>query len=96
MHGSCGAERSGPCWLNRPGIVSECGPEFALSEETVHLLNTAFDAFKARGGGVCRTTPQPLKAESGVIGLFGDTAINLSTVHSLLPHQIDHRGLYLY
>lgn len=49
MHGSCGAERSGPHWLNRPGIISECGPEFALSEGTVHLLSTAFDASEVQG-----------------------------------------------
>lgn len=34
MHGSCGAERSGPRRLNRPGIISQCGPRFALSEGT--------------------------------------------------------------
>lgn len=40
MHGSCGAEHSGPRWLDRPGIMSERGPQFALSEGMVHLLNT--------------------------------------------------------
>lgn len=49
MHGSCGAERSGPHWLNRPGIISECGPEFALSEGTVHLLCTASEASEVQG-----------------------------------------------
>lgn len=34
MHGSCGAERSGPRQLSCPGIISQCGPQFALSEGT--------------------------------------------------------------
>lgn len=57
MHGSCGAECSGPHWLNRPGIISECGPEFALSEGTVHLLSTAFDASEVQGRSVLDQPP---------------------------------------
>lgn len=57
MHGSCGAECPGPHWLNRPGITSECGPEFALSEGTVHLLSTAFDASEVQGRSVLDQPP---------------------------------------
>lgn len=47
----------GPHWLNRPGIVSECGPEFALSEGTVHLLSTAFNASELQGRSVLDQPP---------------------------------------
>lgn len=57
MHGSCGAERSGPRRLNRPGIISQCGPRFALSEGTASPPRGGLPPRLRRGGSACETNP---------------------------------------
>lgn len=57
MHGSCGAQRSGPRRLNRPGIISQCGPQFALSEGTASPPRGGRPPNLRCGGGVRETNP---------------------------------------
>lgn len=77
----CGALRATAAPSSR--IVSKCSPEFAWSEGTVHLLRCVWGAL----GGGCTS---PLQAESGVICLNRDTAINLSCPLSFCPEWNQH------
>lgn len=90
MHGSCGAECLGPHWLNRPGIISECGPEFALSEGTVHLLSTAFRRVWGVQGEEC-ARPTPCR-QNQVLSVWLGTPPSISPVHFPLPRIKSAQG----
>lgn len=82
MHGSCGAECSGPHWLNCPGTISECGPQFALSEGMVHLLSTAFRYIWGTEEKCARPTPC---RQNQVLSVWLGTPTSISPVHFFLP-----------
>lgn len=82
-------KRSGPHWLHRPGIISECGPEFALSEGTVHLLSAAGNASEVHGRSVLE---QPPCRQNQVLSVWLGTPPSISPVHFPLPRIKSAQG----